>query len=1059
MSLQALSDYTIYSRYSKYLKNKKRRETWAEMVDRVFDMHATKFAEVMGNEEFKKEFEFAKKMVLKKRVLGSQRALQYGGAPILAKNERIFNCSSLYIDRPKAFQDVVFLLLAGCGVGFSVQKQHVNKLPGLHASISGEIIHQVADSVEGWADAVGVLLSSYFIGGGEFPAYEGKEVVFDFSLVRPKGSLIAGQFKAPGPEPLKKGLEKIRVLLNKAVKNGDRQLRAIQVYDILMHSSDFVISGGLRRSATICLFSKDDNEMLTAKTGNWFIDNPQRGRSNNSVVLKRDEITKEEFDQIFESIRSFGEPGFFFVDDLGVSTNPCFTKDTRVLTTDGWRSFDKLIGTKPTIIQDNRVIGQIDQNGVESWTINLKSPNVGVENIATEVGMTAQNQEIFELTLHCGRKVKATANHHFATESGMTELKNLKIGDRILVGLPKVADIDQSSAAFKSGQVLGVAKNFAIKNDSEWLFDQSKDFKAGYLSGLLLPAGAKTALSSNKTIADFYGASAQTFRVVQLLLQELGIYSRITTSKKRTRIIIPGKENHGRMLLTLVDRNLPHPHPKKSIEFSKVVQIVSVGREDVYCLKEAKRRTLIANGMTARRCVEIGFYPQLPTGETGVAFCNLSEINGRYADTKENFFLACRASAIIGTMQSAYDSFPYLGKATEQIVKHERLLGCSITGWMDNPQVLFDKDILEQGARIILETNEKIAKLIGVNPSARVTCAKPAGSTSCVLSTASGIHPHHARKYIRRVQANQQEFPLQHYKKINPLAVEESVWSANKTDDVISFACEVPKGAIVKNDIKAIELLEKVRIAQQHWVLAGNVPSRSLHPTVTHNISNTISVLDNEWDSVRDYIFENRRWFAGISLLSASGDLDYQQAPFTTILDEKELVQTYGPATIFASGLIVDGLAAFADNLWNACDFAMGLHGAEKDKLMEMPFAVEPTKPKRSQFKNEKLYGNALANYAIELNLFYQSMAEIKTNNLKRDWVRRFHQFSNRYFNGDLKKTAYCLKHVASWKQYVDLKRETKDVDWSSVVEDVETHDDADKQAAVACSGGSCELK
>lgn len=775
MSLQALSDYTTYSRYARYIKESKRRETWTEMVDRVFDMHAKKFASQMENPEFKEAFDFTKKMVQKKRVLGSQRALQYGGDPILKKNERIYNCSATYADRPKAFQDITYLLLAGCGVGFSVQKHHVNQLPSVVKPSSEEVTYVVPDSVEGWADSVGVLLSSYFVNGGTFPEFKGKTVKFDFSQIRPKGALIAGQFKAPGPEPLKKGLEKVRALISSVVVGGEAQLRPIHVYDIVMHCADFVISGGLRRSATICLFSKDDSEMIKAKTGKWFTENPQRGRSNNSVVLKRDEVTKEEFSEIYESIRQCGEPGFYFVDDVDVIPNPC---------------------------------------------------------------------------------------------------------------------------------------------------------------------------------------------------------------------------------------------------------------------------------------VEIGMYMKAKDGQTGVSFCNLTEINGAECDTKEKFLLACKASAYLGTMQSAYDEFPYLGKATEEIVRAERLLGCSITGWMDNPEILFNAEILEEAAKLIIAENEKLAKIIGINPSARVTCSKPAGSTSCVLKTASGIHPHHARRYIRRVQANKQEFALQHYKKVNPLAVEESVWSTNHTDEVISFPCEVQRGAITKNDIDAIGLLKKIKIAQQHWVLAGTVPERALNPKATHNISNTISVQDDEWDEVRDYIFDNRQWFAGISLLSSSGDLDYQQAPFTTILDEKELVQTYGPATIFASGLIVDGLSAFGDNLWNACDCALG----DGEVLRDESEPEEPVKPRRKSFKTEKDFSSALANYAIELNLFFQAKGEFRTLELKKDWVRRFNQFAERYFGGDKKKTSYCLKHVSSLKMFIDLKREHKQIDWSQVIESTEVHEDADKTAASACAGGKCEL-
>ena len=454
-------------------------------------------------------------------------------------------------------------------------------------------------------------------------------------------------------------------------------------------------------------------------------------------------------------------------------------------------------------------------------------------------------------------------------------------------------------------------------------------------------------------------------------------------------------------------------------------------------------------------CVEIGLFPQTKDGRSGWQFCNLTEGNGKYCDTKEKFLSVCRASAIIGTMQAGYTKFKYLSKETQEITEQEALLGCSITGIMDNPNILLNAEIQKEGASLIKEVNKKISALISINQAARTTCVKPAGSTSCVLSSSSGIHPHHARRYIRRVQANRNEFPVQYFKKINTLAVEKSVWSTNGTDEVISFICEVPKGAITKNNLRAVDLLEKVKLTQQNWVDAGTNVELCSVPYVRHNVSNTITVKDNEWDEVTDYIYNNRQWFAGISLLAASGDLDYPQAPFTTVLDEKEIVEEYGQGALLASGLIVDGLAAFNNNLWAACDTLNGIG----EQLQDMPEPVERLKPRRKDYKTEKEYSSALTNYAVELSIYYNDKGIYNALLLKKDWIRRAKQFSDRYFNGDNRKMCHCLKHVITFKYYLDLKREYKEIDWTEATEETETYVNADSLAAQACSGGACELK
>ena len=322
MTVTQLQEYIFTSKYSRYMPEARRRETWQEATDRVIDMHRRHFAaKGYEIEDLLQEVHHAMDQRL---VLGSQRALQFGGDPILNKHARIYNCTNSYCDRPRFFQEALWLLLCGCGAGFSVQWHHIDRLPPITHPQGEEIIFTVPDTIEGWADSLGMLLSSYFTEQQPFAEAAGKYIKFDFSEIRPKGAPIAcSSGKAPGPEPLKRSLELIRQLLETCCHSGRAKLRPIDAYDILMHASDAVLSGGVRRSATICIFSPDDQEMATAKTGNWFIENPQRARSNNSALLLRDGTSRDEFDHLMTSVREFGEPGFVWADNRDVTYNPC----------------------------------------------------------------------------------------------------------------------------------------------------------------------------------------------------------------------------------------------------------------------------------------------------------------------------------------------------------------------------------------------------------------------------------------------------------------------------------------------------------------------------------------------------------------------------------------------------------------------------------------------------------------------------------------------------------------------------------------------------------------
>lgn len=707
-----------------------RRETWHEAVARVRRMHEEKFASKMSA-ELSAVMDSAFAAYSAQLVLGAQRALQFGGASLRKHEAKMYNCSVSHVDRPAFFQEAMYLLLCGCGVGFSVQPRHVDKLPGILArSPERAKVFQVPDSIEGWADAFGVLLSSYFEDGGTMPDYKGCQVHFDFSKVRPKGAMISGGFKAPGPDGLRSALLKCEALLEKTLAEGHHRIRPIVAYDFVMHMADAVLSGGIRRAATICLFDKHDQEMLKAKTGDWFIHNPQRGRSNNSVMLLRNELKREEWADIMRSVRDFGEPGFIFTDNLDFAYNPC-----------------------------------------------------------VEIGMLPVCQE---------------------------------------------------------------------------------------------------------------------------------------------------------------------------------------------------------------------------TGESGFQFCNLTEINGGQCMNEETFYRACEAAATLGTLQAGYTEFNYLGAATRRITERESLIGVSITGWMNNPQVLFDERILKKGAEIVKATNKKVAALLGLRPAARTTCAKPSGNASVLLGTASGIHGEHAPLYFRNVQMNAEDEVAQLIQKVNPKMVEKSVWSANGTDVVVSFPIVSKAGSVFKADLLGVKQLEYVKKAQQHWVENGTNVDLCVDAKLRHNISNTITVDD--WAEVEQYIFDNLQWFAGISLLSASGDMAYAQAPFTQVRTAQEILDIYGDASMFASGLIVDGLHAFNNNLWRACDTAQG-------------------------------FGEKLSQEADDL--------------LKRDWVRRLHKFADNFFAGDMQQASFCLKDCFNLHKWVGLQRTIQDIDFSKVAKDFL---DADTLGSQACAGGACEV-
>lgn len=1087
-ALQELQNYTFVSKYARWLEDKNRRETWKEAVERVKNMMHIKYADFGISDDIN----WAYDMMYKKKILGSQRCLQFGGEPILKRNSKLYNCTASYCDRLRFFQECFWLLLCGSGTGFSVQKHHVAKLPNLEHNPPDDkgTKYVIDDSIEGWADALGVLLSSYFSKPvEEFKQYKNCHILFDYSNIRPKGSSLAsGVGKAPGYEPLANGLEKIRSLLDRCIRNGQKKLKPIDAYDIVMHSSDAVLSGGVRRSASLALFSPDDEEMAKAKTGNWYIENPQRARSNNSALLLKDETKFEQFQELMDSVKEFGEPGFIWSDSTEMVFNPCVVADSTVVTDRGLQMVSNLINKPFNAIVDG--VSYPSHKGF--WKTGTK--------------------QVIELQFKSGRTLKVTPNHKIMTTTGWKEAGDISFGENVVINnhrsypLDSIANFNTSSSEWKKGYLLGLflgdgnhskgsaqlkwwgeskeqyrqeayqmlsdvgftnnhnheqqssvaiyssiscksLMNFAIEHDcmigsSKRLSKKAICGSWNHISGLI--AGYfdsdGTVLVNNIKGSSLRISSVQleNLQNLQIALNSIGIYSKIYKNRRiegdrsmpdgkggtkdyfcqASHELVISNDNIVRFANYVPVKNINKLEkintiignyrriPNRTHFVDKLVNRTIIGNLDVYDCTVEDIHAFDNDSVYVHNCVEISLWPvNEKTGESGWQGCNLSTINCSSIEDENDFYERCKAAAIIGTLQAGFTKLEYLGKNSEEIFEREALLGVSLTGTMEKHELVLTEKVLKNGAKVAVETNKLMAKAIGINQAARVTCLKPEGTSSSMLGTSSGIHPHHAKRYIRHVQANVLEAPYQHFKKINPQACEKSSWSANNTDEVIKFPIEVPDGSKLKNQLPAVEMLEIVKQTQKNWVHTGKNKVLCTKEYLCHNVSNTVTVKPDEWDSVTEYIYNNRKYFAGISLIPQSGDKDYPQAPFTTVYSSREIVKEYGDAALWCSGLIELALNAFDNNLWAACDYVT-LNQANKDH-----------------------------------------------HESKLMFVTKMKNFAGKYFNGDVKRLTYCMKDVYNWKIYCDLFNSFKKVDYTQLSE---TEDNTAGIEEISCAGGAC---
>jgi ribonucleoside-diphosphate reductase alpha chain len=310
------------------------------------------------------------------------------------------------------------------------------------------------------------------------------------------------------------------------------------------------------------------------------------------------------------------------------------------------------------------------------------------------------------------------------------------------------------------------------------------------------------------------------------------------------------------------------------------------------CVEIGLHPRLTLDAAAIARLRELGYTGELREGETlsGVQFCNLTTVSAAAAETPARFYELCAAAAVIGTLQAGYTQFNYLSPVSRVITEREALLGVSICGVLDRPDIMLDPAVLRTGAALVKAVNALVARALGINPAARTTCVKPEGTASLLLGTSSGLHPHHALRYFRRVQTNVYDPIFNHFKRANPHMVEPSVYDPNHRTEVITFPVEGPAFGIYREDLSAVKHLEYVRLVQLHWVQMGQRHGK-FSPGLHHNVSCTISVRADEWPAVSDFIWENRTNFTGVSLLQDQGDKAYAQAPREAVITREDVVK------------------------------------------------------------------------------------------------------------------------------------------------------------------------
>lgn len=924
-----LSEIVTYTKYAKVLKVLNRKESFEETINRNMGMNLEKFPKL--SKDIMKAYE----LVHDGKIMPSMRGLQFGGDLITKNNIRLYNCSAEPIDDPKCFGELMFLLLSGTGVGYSVQKCHIKNLPIIKLP-KQEGTFVIQDSIYGWAQAIDVLVEAYF--------YNRVRPIFDFNNVSAKGTILSNGSKAPGPAQLKTSLELIEKIFKSAI---GRQLFSFEINDILCIEADCVVSGGIRRSSSLCLFDADDKDMLRSKSGKWWTKFPWRARANISANLIRYEIGKEQFDYIFNICKESksGEPAIVWSNGRDSLFNPCVTKDTIIHTNKG-----------PKLVRD---------------LINKPFKAVVNNKEYTSLGFFKTGiKPIFELKTKEGFSLKCTEDHKILClvnkKEQFKKANELKLNDKILINNLELHDWDgkynmatgwlvgntlgdgyltnkfakleywgttkgymlNKAKSFlyildgkkrrptkfnnvkigvSSAKLLKIFKNLKMqdKNIKEaLLLETSSSFIIGFIRGWFDADGIVLCNKKKGNSIRLSSVNLENLKITQRCLLRLGIKSTIYQNRRKEgEYLLPdGKGNYKyypcktihelaitRSSLIKYNEIINFEDPGKREKLNKIVNnykkiykdkkyitfesFNALGIEDVYDCEVEEVHRFDANGIIIHNCAEANLLYN---------FCNLSTVNQTGIEDKKDFMNRIKNAAFIGTLQASYTDFPYIRPIWKERTEQEALLGVSFTGIADERNKV-KEEWLQEGAKLVLETNEKYARKIGINLAARTTLIKPEGTSSCVLGSSSGIHARHSPYYLRRIRFSKDESISNYLQNIVPDLIEEDISSKNTI--ILTIPQESPSNAIVRADETAIDVFNRASLYYKNWVLPGHRTGED-----THNVSCTINVRDDEWNALQNIMWDQRNNYRAISLFPYDGGT-YKQAPFEECT--KEVFENY----------------------------------------------------------------------------------------------------------------------------------------------------------------------
>lgn len=971
-SIKVLSDITVYNKYARYLDDKQRRETWEEICNRYIGMMIKKYGtnedvtywdnnadvETGVYSNITSKIINYSYLLYDKDILMSMRAAQFSGIAIEKNHARIYNCSYLPVDHYKAFSEIMFLLLGGTGVGYSVQKHHIEQLPEIRKPFK-EQKFLVGDSIEGWADSIKALMGSYF-------GIRTTKPRFDYSDIREKGErLITAGGKAPGPDPLRVCHVNIESILNR--KEDGQKLTSLEVHDIVCYIADCVLAGGIRRSALISFFSFDDKEVATCKYGNWWEKNPQRGRANNSAVILRSRIKEKEFFDFWQIIKdsNSGEPGIYFTNDPEVLSNPCcFSSDANILTENGYKQ-----------------IGSLE--GVKSKFVNYKGDVVDGEVFCSG------EKEVFKVKLTNGGSIKCTNDHVFMLSDGRSlPLSDITRLDRLMpyykldntvndfvkygfiqgdgslgrlnserhLGLEIYIGEKDLDIAELFG--LGVGKNY-VRGFNEIL--ESLGFSSNQLPERELPTSINTwsNLDLRMFLKGLWSANGSIIKnnrisfkstcknlILQLkdILENLGISSYYTTNKPKEVKFSNGsylcKESYD-LNITRYDSVIQfanligfvHKYKQDALveliksKGPKIRSVKSLGVQKVYDFSLFDDTHWgVVEGVVAHNC-EISLRP--------FTFCNLNEINaGRiimdsldktnleglpWSAIRKDFLNKVQAVSFFATLQAGFTDFHYLRPVWQRNTEKDYLIGVSITGICNGDILELKKrfpDILKEAANLVKQVNEEVSKEIGTIPAARTTTIKPSGNSSCVLGTSSGIHAWHSEYYIRNMQTAVGSDLYNYFVNNHPQLIKIMDYDPNSA--VIGIPIQAPNTAVLRENETALEMLERVKIFNTDWVHEGHRRGPN-----TNNVSATVNIKPDEWEEVGKWMWKNKNYFNGLAVLPYDGGT-YKDAPYQECTKEQ-----YEEKLQYLKNIDLTKISELIDNTDLSGEIACGPDGCE----------------------------------------------------------------------------------------------------------------------------------